>query len=264
LNVSNPARAPTWLTPDWPVPGNVRAISTLRGGGASVYPYSSLNLASHVGDVAAAVAANRRALKAAASLPSEPAWLTQVHGTRVADLDRAPPLEADAAMTRQPKRVCAVLTADCLPVLLAGEAGECVAAVHVGWRGLAAGIIESTVRALPTPPRRLLAWLGPAIGPRRFEIGPEVREALVRGEIAAGLRSSGPGVRGPGVEAAFSRQANDRYTADLYLLARRRLEQLGLQRICGGGDCTFSQGDKYFSHRRDLKTGRQATLIWLE
>jgi YfiH family protein len=260
MNVSNPARVPTWLTPDWPAPRHVRAISTLRSGGVSAFPYSSSNLASHVGDAAAAVAANRRALKAAAALPADPAWLDQVHGTQVVNLDRAPALQADASLTRQSRRVCAVLTADCLPLLLAGEAGECVAAAHVGWRGLAAGVIESTIRALEHPPRRLLAWLGPAIGPRRFEIGPEVRDALVRGETTIGLRTTS----GPGVEAAFIWQANNRYLADLYLLARRRLQHAGIDRIYGGGECTFSQGDKYFSHRRDRQTGRQATLIWLE
>jgi YfiH family protein len=219
-----------------------------------------LNLASHVGDTAAAVAANRRTLKASAALPGDPAWLDQVHGTRAVNLDRAPSLQADASLTRQARRVCAILTADCLPLLLAGEAGECVAAAHVGWRGLAAGIIESTIRTLEHPPRRLLAWLGPAIGPRRFEVGPEVRDELVRGETRVGIRTIG----GPGVEAAFSWQTNNRYMADLYLLARRRLQHAGIDRIYGGGECTFSQGDKYFSHRRDRQSGRQATLIWLE
>jgi YfiH family protein len=245
---------PIWLTPHWPAPPPVHALAALRTGGVSLAPYASLNLGDHVGDDPAAVAENRRRLRAAARLPSEPAWLAQVHGTRVCDLDSAEPREpADAAVTRRPGRVCAILTADCLPVLLASCSGDRVGAAHAGWRGLAAGVIEATVRALDAPPGELIAWLGPAIGPSRFEVGPEVREALLGGPTG-----------GAGDEAAFVANARGHYLADLYDLARRRLVRLGVSRVFGGGDCTHTDAARYFSHRRDGRTGRQATLIWLE
>jgi YfiH family protein len=248
---------PQWLVPDWPAPPTVRALSTLRVGGASRPPYASLNLGDHVGDAAMAIAKNRRSLREAAGLPVEPSWLSQVHGTRVADLDleEDSPAAADAAITRQAGRVCAVLTADCLPVLLTSESGDRVAAAHAGWRGLAGGVIEATVQALKCPPRQLLAWLGPAIGPRHFEIGAEVREELLRSEAAGD---------DPSAEAAFQLNDRGRFMADLYALAKRRLDRLGVERIYGGGECTHADADKYFSHRRDGTTGRQASLIWLE
>jgi polyphenol oxidase len=239
-----------WITPEWPAPPTVRALSTLRGGGMSVIPYASLNLGDHVGDAPAAVAGNRRRLMAAAGLPAEPAWLSQVHGVRVADLDAPGPRgPADAALTRAAGRICAILTADCLPVLLAARSGAAVAAAHAGWRGLAAGVIEATVRALAVPPAELIAWLGPAIGPRHFEIGAEVREALLRGD--------------PGAETSFEVNSRGRFMADLTALARRRLAALGVAGIYGGAECTYSQADRYFSHRREGQCGRQATLIWL-
>jgi purine-nucleoside/S-methyl-5'-thioadenosine phosphorylase / adenosine deaminase len=249
----------SWIEPDWPAPQGVRALSTFRSGGASVAPYASLNLGDHVGDAAATVAENRRRLVADAQLPAEPAWLNQVHGTRVADLDAAgetgPARDvaagpADAAFSRHPRRVCAILTADCLPVLLTDETGGLVAAAHAGWRGLAAGVIEATVQALKVSPAKLMAWLGPGIGPRHFEVGAEVREALILGD--------------PGAESAFAANNRGRFMTDLSALARRRLAALGVARIYGGEECTFTAGDRYFSHRRDGVTGRQATLIWLE
>ncbi len=245
-----------WLTPQWPAPKAVRALSTLRGGGVSLPPYASLNLGAHVGDEAAAVLDNRRRLRIAAELPAEPAWLSQVHGARVLDLD-APGASgdgtlgpADAAVTRCPGRICAILAADCLPVLFAADSGEAVGAAHAGWRGLAGGVIEATVQALGVPPPTLLAWLGPAIGPRHFEIGPEVRDELLKGDA--------------GAEAAFTANARGRFMADLGALARRRLVRLGIERTYGGGECTYSQSAKYFSHRRDGQTGRQASLIWIK
>jgi len=239
-----------WLTPQWPAPAVVHALSTERGGGGSAAPYVSLNLASHVGDAAAAVAENRRRLRIAAELPAEPSWLTQIHGTRIADLDVVGPAgPADGALTRRHGRVCAILTADCLPVLFAEDSGAAIAAAHAGWRGLAGGVLEATVRALAVAPPTLLVWLGPAIGPKHFEIGPEVRDELLRGD--------------PGAHAAFEVNARGRYLADLSALARRRLERLGIERIYGGGECTYTDGDRYFSYRRDGETGRQATLIWL-
>jgi len=239
-----------WLDPDWPVPRGVRALSTWRGGGASAAPYSSLNLGKHVGDLAEAVVENRRRLMAEAGLPAEPVWLTQVHGTTVADLDAAGALgPADAAFTRRRGRVCAILTADCLPVLLVSETGDLVGAAHAGWRGLAAGVIEATVAALAAPPQSLLAWLGPAIGPAHFEVGPEVREALLVGDSDAA--------------GAFVASPSGRFMADLAVLVRRRLVACGVRRIYGAGECTFAAKERYFSHRRDGVTGRQATLIWL-
>ena len=246
-----------WLTPEWPAPAVVRALSTQRGGGVSAVPYASLNLASHVGDAAAAVAENRRRLRIAAELPAEPTWLAQVHGTQIADLDAVggpagsavPAGPADGALTRRRGRVCAILAADCLPVLFAEDSGAAIAAAHAGWRGLAGGVLEATVRALAVAPPTLLVWLGPAIGPKHFEIGPEVRDELLRGD--------------PGAHAAFEVNPRGRYLADLSALARRRLERLGIERIYGGGECTYTDGDRYFSYRRDGQTGRQATLIWL-
>jgi polyphenol oxidase len=247
---------PQWVTPDWPAPATVRALSTLRTGGASGPPYASLNLGGHVGDDTTAVERNRRALRDAARLPAEPVWLEQVHGNCVKDLDSPGPAgPADAAVTRQPGRVCAILTADCLPVLLANDAGDRVGAAHAGWRGLAAGVIEASVNALGGPPGELLAWLGPAIGTRHFEVGAEVREEFLR---RAGARDTAA------VDAAFMPNARGRYTADLYALARGRLRRLGVERIYGGGECTYTDNVRYYSHRRDGRTGRQATLIWLE
>jgi polyphenol oxidase len=241
-----------WVLPDWPAPPKVRALSTQRSGGASAAPFESLNLGAHVGDSAEAVGENRRRLRTAARLPAEPVWLAQQHGTNVLDLDGAHDAAAgaDASFTRRPGRVCAILTADCLPVLLASDSGAGVAAAHAGWRGLAAGVIEATVRALALPPQSLLAWLGPGIGPAHFEIGAEVREQLLHAD--------------PHAEAAFERNARGRYMADLAALARRRLERLGIARIYGGDACTYGAPGDYFSYRRDGRTGRQATLIWLE
>jgi YfiH family protein len=219
----------------------------------SAAPYASFNLGGHVGDSAEAVAENRRQLKAAAGLPAEPAWLAQVHGTTVVDLDAsaAGPLgPADASFSRQPGRVCAILTADCLPILLAADSGDLVAAAHAGWRGLAGGVIEATVKALRVAPETLMAWLGPAIGPGHFEVGSEVREALLAGDSCA--------------DSAFAANTRGRFMADLSALARRRLAAVGVGRIYGGGQCTYADENRYFSHRRDGVTGRQATLIWLD
>jgi polyphenol oxidase len=243
-----------WFEADWPAPQGVRALSTLRGdarSGASKTPYGCFNLGDHVGDDPAAVAENRRRLKETAGLPSEPAWLSQVHGIGVADLDSpAAPGPADAAIARGSAKVCTILTADCLPIVFASGSGDTVAAAHAGWRGLAAGVIEATVRAMGVPTGSLVAWLGPAIGPEHFEVGTEVRDAILVGDPKAG--------------EAFEPNARGRFMADLSVLARRRLQGLGVSRIYGGGECTFTQADRYYSHRRDGITGRQATLIWRE
>jgi polyphenol oxidase len=243
-----------WFEPTWPAPSGVRALSTLRGvagrGGASGAPYACFNLGSHVGDDPLAVAENRRILRCEAGLPAEPAWLAQVHGVAVADLDEAGPhAAADAAMTRRPGNVCAILTADCLPIVFATDAGDTVAAAHAGWRGMAAGVIGATVRAMGAP-EGLIAWLGPAIGASHFEVGAEVREAFLSAD--------------PGAGDAFRANAGGKFMADLEMLARRQLKDLGVNRIYGGGECTYARADRYFSHRRDGVTGRQATLIWRE
>jgi YfiH family protein len=248
-----------WFDVDWPVPHGVRALSTLRGdwrgdagrNGVSKAPYGCFNLGDHVGDDPVAVAENRSRLKVGAGLPSEPSWLSQVHGIAVADLDSpAPRGPADAAIARGPGKVCAILTADCLPILLTTDSGDTVAAAHAGWRGLAAGVIEATVGAMGAPPGSLLAWLGPAIGPKHFEVGTEVRDTFLAGDAKAA--------------EAFEPNARGRFMADLGVLARQRLQGLGVRRIYGGRECTFSQAERYFSHRRDGITGRQATLIWRE
>jgi polyphenol oxidase len=239
-----------WVEPDWPGPPGVRVISTGRCGGVSGERYASLNLATHVGDAPTAVAENRARLRGAAGLPAEPIWLTQVHGTAAIDLDVEVAGAADASFTRRAGMVCAILTADCLPVVFASESGDVLAAAHAGWRGLSAGILEATVQSMRVPPARLLAWLGPSIGPDHFEVGGEVREAFL--------------VQDPGADSAFRANARGRFMADLPELACRRLRNMGIARIFGGGECTYEKSARYFSHRRDGNTGRQATLIWRE
>lgn len=239
-----------WLLPDWPAPPTVRAVTTTRAGGVSPMPYDTFNLAAHVGDAPAAVAVNRRRLRDRLGLPAEPCWLHQVHTTRAVRAQRGgEPLEADAAFADQPGVVCAVLTADCLPILLCDRVGERVAAVHAGWRGLAAGVVESTLDALGPAAGGWLAWLGPAIGPRVFEVGDEVREAFLAGSKDA--------------IGAFAPSATGRWLADLYALARQRLAARGVANVYGGGECTYSDRARFFSYRRDGVTGRMATLIWL-
>ena len=237
--------------PAWGAPANVGAVMTLRGGGVSEGPYASLNLGGRCGDDPGHVAANRRRLREHLSLPGEPRWLRQVHGARVvAAHDAAPDTEqADASWTDRPGVVCAILAADCMPVLLCDRAGRVVAAAHAGWRGLAAGVLEATVAALPVDPGQLLAWRGPAIGPGRFEVGAEVRDAFCDIDTAAA--------------AAFRPGASGKYLADLYALARQRLLRVGVSEVSGGGQCTVSEPARFFSFRRDSVTGRMAALAWL-
>jgi YfiH family protein len=243
-----------WIVPDWPAAPQVRAVSTTRHGGFSRGPYASMNPATHVGDDPATVLANRKALQQGLRLPAEPRWLEQVHGTTV--LDAAAPVVAgevpvaDAAQCSRPGAVCVVLTADCLPVLLCDAAGQRVAALHAGWRGLAAGVIEQTIDAMQQPGETLLAWLGPAIGPDAYQVGDEVRDAFV----AHNKRAA----------AAFQSDLDGRWQADLYQLARQRLAERGVSAIYGGHECSFTDAERFFSYRRDGVTGRMATLIWLE
>ena len=256
---ANPASGgPSWLRPDWPAPEGIQAVFTLRGGGVSVGSCASLNVAAHVADDPGAVAENRRRIAAAFDLPTEPAWLTQVHGNRVIRLaaGTAPgTVAADAAVTRVSGAVCVIQVADCLPVLFAARDGSVVGAAHAGWRGLAAGVLENTVAAMGVPPAQLLAWIGPGIGQANFEVGPEVRAALVG--------AAGDGVAGEAAAAAFVRNARGRWQCDLAMLARQRLTGLGLTAVHGGLWCTFAGADKFFSHRRDQRSGRMAALIWL-
>lgn len=235
------------IRPDWSAPAGVVACSTTRRGGVSRGPYASLNLGDHVGDDAGAVAANRERLASAIGLPTAPAWLQQVHGTHV----RLPGDEdacGDACFEDRPDRVCVVMTADCLPVLLCNAAGNAVAAAHAGWRGLQAGVLEKTVAAFTDPPSQLLAWLGPAIGPRVFEVGDEVRDAF----IADDSRNAD----------CFVGHGRGHWLADIYALARQRLKAAGVVDISGGEFCTYSEPDRFFSYRRDGISGRMASLIW--
>lgn len=285
------------LRADWPAPPGVHAFTTLRGpAGESVAPFDGFNLGLRCGDDPGAVLDNRMRLRLGARLPSPPRWLRQVHGTRVMRVEDVPHVEsslldcrwpagkdsgarstlqkrhahgelqwkekpsqipfdevdpeADAAVTSEPGVVLAILTADCLPVLFCADDGSEVAAAHAGWRGLAAGVLEATVAAMRTPPERLLAWLGPAAGPQHYEVGAEVRDAFVSCDADAA--------------SAFAATRPGHWHVDLYALARMRLAAVGVTRVHGGGLCTISDPARFFSHRRDQRTGRMASLVWIE
>jgi YfiH family protein len=239
-----------WIAPDWPAPACVHAVTTTRQGGLSRGAYASMNPADHVGDDPEAVAANRARLQQLLDLPARPVWLQQVHGITVVDAASASGTPAaDAAYACQPGVVCTVLTADCLPVLLCDQAGECVAAVHAGWRGLAAGVIEQAVRVLQRPEGALLAWLGPAISPAAYMVGAEVRDTFMAHDRRA--------------EAAFRPATAGGWRADLYRLARQRLEECGVTQVYGGGYCSYGEPERFFSFRRDGSCGRMASLIWI-
>lgn len=238
------------IIPEWPAPANVRALTTTRQGGVSLPPYATLNLGDHVGDAPAAVAENRRRLRELLKLPTEPRWLSQVHGTRCCDASLVQgPLEADAQFTDRPEVACAVLTADCLPLLLCDAAGSHVAAVHAGWRGLLNGVIENSISTMAAD-GEVMAWLGPAIGPAAFEVGEEVRNAFL------GHNSN--------ASEAFQPTVAGKWLADIYLLARQRLAACGVTHVYGGDLCTFSDPERFYSYRRDGQTGRIASLIWME
>ena len=238
-----------WIVPDWPAPARVKAFITTRSGGVSSGPFQSLNLGDHVGDVPGDVAANRALLSV--FLPSTPVWLRQVHGTHVVAAESAESgVEADAAHSATPGIVCAILTADCLPVLICDRNGSQVAAVHAGWRGLSQSIIERAIEAMRVPPPELLVFLGPAIGPSHYEVGDDVRDAFINDDENA--------------VTAFLPKANGKWLANLCELAQLRLRCLGVEAIYGGDCCTFSDAERFFSYRRDGQTGRMAALIWLE
>jgi YfiH family protein len=238
-----------WILPDWPVPPTVRALVTTRAGGASRGPYASFNLDPRVGDDPSAVERNREALRSA--LPADPQWLHQVHGAEVVAVESAAPRpRADGAVARTRHAVCAVLTADCLPVLLASRAGDAVGIAHAGWRGLAAGVVEAVVGRMGAPAANLIAWLGPAIGPRAYEVGQDVFDAFVAAD--------------PGAASAFAPLGVGKHLADLYALARRRLAAAGVTAVHGGGFCTHAEPARFYSYRRDRTTGRFASLVWME
>ena len=239
-----------WLVPDWPAPSRVRAFVTTRAGGTSQGEYASMNLGQNSGDDPARVAANRAIVRAL--LPGEPAYLAQVHGAEVASIDAGDDqgARADAAVATRPGRVAVVLTADCMPVFFCDRAGRSVAVAHAGWRGLSAGVLENAVRALRCDPAEVLAWMGPAIGPDAFEVGPEVREAFMAHDARAAeaFRAGRPG----------------KFMADLYHLARSRLAAAGVAQVGGGGFCTFHEPGRFFSYRRVQKSGRMGAFIWIE
>ncbi|HEY7986322.1 MAG TPA: peptidoglycan editing factor PgeF [Methylophilaceae bacterium] len=240
------------IIPDWPAPANVKTLQTTRGGGYSQPPYDSLNFGDHVGDDPMAVAKNRQSL----SLPSEPVWLEQVHGVEVVLAEQASCRpRADATVSFHPGAVCAVMTADCLPVLLCDQAGTVVAAVHAGWRGLADGVIEAAVGRMQVAPEGIMAWLGPAIGPHAFEVGDDVKDAFMLHDAVANSAFM--------PVASSTSSGVQKYLADIYLLARQRLNALGITKVYGGGLCTYTDSERFFSFRRDEKTGRMATLIWM-
>lgn len=243
---------PDWIVPDWPAPANVKALITTRNGGVGSDAFAGFNLGLQTGDAPQYVAENRARLRRL--LPQEPKWLRQIHGASVVNVDAVTETpEADAGFARQSGTVCAVLIADCLPVLLADRAGTLVAAAHAGWRGLSGSVIENTVNAMcsaGTVPGELIAYLGPAIGPNAFEVGADVRDTFVS--------------RAPDAAQAFQPQRPGKWLADLFMLARQALLRSGVSAVYGGGLCTYSDAARFFSYRRDKTTGRMAALIWRE
>jgi len=236
------------IIPDWPAPEHVRAYSSTREGGVSQGAWASLNLATHVQDDLKHVAENRRRLSEALAIPNEPYWLEQVHGTEVVRPELNTTHCADAAFTQQSDTPCVVMTADCLPVLFCDEQGTAVAAAHAGWRGLAAGVLEQTLKCFEDQ-SMVMAWMGPAIGPKHFEVGDEVREVFVQQHSQT--------------ESAFVESRPGHWMADIFQLAQQRLSAAGVSQIFGGGICTYADADYFYSFRRESITGRMASLIWL-
>jgi len=243
-------RSDSLIIPDWQAPDTIQAMSTTRLGGVSQPPYNSLNMGTHVGDTLSVVSQNRQHLTQLGNMPNQPLWLNQVHGTDVihasnwhADVD------ADAIYSDQPDQVCAIMTADCLPVLFTDKHGQQVAAAHAGWRGLLHGVLENTVNQFAGPRDDILVWLGPAIGPKQFKVGKEVYEAFI--------------AHSPQAHKAFIGIDSTHYLANIYQLAKQRLSALGIIHISGGNFCTATDKDRFFSYRRDGVTGRMASLIWI-
>jgi YfiH family protein len=236
-----------WIVPQWPAPRQVRAIITTRSGGVSGGPYASFNLGDLTDDEPEAVSENKRRLDAL--LPNQARWLHQVHSARVVRAETASAgVQADASYTHTESVVCAVKIADCMPVLLCDRSGGCVGIAHAGWRGLAQGVVENTIRAMSVDPGSLYAYLGPAIGPKAFEVGRDVLDAFCLVDPAAA--------------GAFQPLRPGKWLADLFVLGRQRLARAGVTEVYGGGVCTVSDPERFFSHRRDRVTGRMAALIW--
>ncbi|WP_289244575.1 peptidoglycan editing factor PgeF [Methylophaga sp. UBA678] len=239
-----------FVTPDWTMPDHIQAYTTTRKGGVSPPPYDSLNLAEHVNDTHENVEKNRQLLASALTLPASPLWLQQTHSTKVINSqDWYEGIEADAIYCNQNDHVCAIMTADCLPLLISNEAGTEIAAIHAGWRGLADSIIETTISRFQDSTDKLHVWLGPAIGPEKFEVGQDVFEAFINHSDTA--------------QVAFQQTDNSHYLADIYQLARLRLRQLGITQMSGGDACTVTETSRFFSYRRDGETGRIVSLIWI-
>ncbi|HDY84662.1 hypothetical protein LCGC14_0661110 [marine sediment metagenome] len=238
------------ILPDWPAPECIKALSTTRLGGSSLPPYDGFNLGTHVGDEPNTVIKNRDYLVELAQLPESPRWLNQIHGTQVINSnDWLLNMDADAIISQQNNHICTIMTADCLPLLLCNKQGDTVAAIHAGWRGLAAGIIEKTIAEFHCDPQDILVWLGPAIGPTQFEVGPDVYHTFTQHSAQA--------------IQAFQQTDATHYLADIYLLARQRLITLGVNAVFGGNLCTASDSQHFFSYRRDNVTGRMASMIWI-
>ena len=238
----------SWIYPDWPAPAQVKTLVTTRAYGISQGVYSGLNLGDHVGDSWVDVAQNRTLLRE--ELPNEPRWLKQTHGSTVAYADHLKELvEADAAVSKRAGNVCAILTADCLPVLFCATDASVVGAAHAGWRSLAAGVLEQTIEVMEHAPGQIMAWLGPAIGPTAFEVGDEVRQVFIADM--------------PQAVAAFKGISPGKWLADIYALARLRLQRSGITQIYGGDLCTYNDAKRFYSYRRDGVTGRMASLIWI-
>lgn len=245
----NVAARPEWIVPEWPAPARVRSLITTRHGGVSAGVYAGLNLGLRTGDDEIAVRANLAQVRTC--LPHEPKWLRQVHGSRVIAIDSLTEVpEADASVARQTGTVGVVMIADCMPVLLCDQAGDVIGIAHAGWRGLSSGVIENTVSAMGIDPGRLLAYLGPAIGPDAFEVGTDVRDAFLATDA--------------GADEAFKPCRDGKWLADLFQLGRRRLARCGVRQVYGGGLCTYSDPARFFSYRRARTTGRMAALIWLD
>jgi YfiH family protein len=240
------------IRPDWRVSTRVNACVTTRVGGYSSAPYDSLNVGNHVDDDPESVQHNRKRLSRILGLPSEPKWLNQVHGKTVLNAAQIQfGDQADASFSHESGVVCVVMTADCLPVFFSNVEGREVAVAHAGWRGLCSGVLEATIDAMQAPPSRIVAWLGPAIGPECFEVGDDVRSAFQQTDSAA--------------TQAFRSSSNGKWLADIYTLARLRLERVGIKKLFGGGLCTFQDGRRFYSYRRDgPQSGRMASLIWME
>ena len=240
-----------WLVPEWDAPPRVRAFVTTRHGGVSQGEFASMNLGKHSGDDPAHVEENRLIVRE--HVPETPRWMAQAHGIAVADLDRLPDGQvpkADAAVLGSPGRVGAVLTADCMPLFLCDASGRRAGVAHAGWRGMAAGVIEKAVQAIGGRPSQVMAWMGPTIGPDAFEVGAEVRQAFLAMDPAA--------------QGAFKPHAKGKFMADLYELARQRLARAGVTQVSGGGFCTYTQGERFFSYRRKKESGRMGAFIWME